>query len=275
MMREITPADRPALLAFLRRHEAQSMFPLVNLSSLSGVAMRAWVAEDGGKIAGMVGLTETGFVMPQWQDGDWTAAAVPLRGQRIGGLIGPAQQVQALKQALGLAAKELRHDREEPGFTLDLTALQMPEVTGRRLTPLTTADLDEVTLWRLAYNAETFGEPANGARDKAAAEVARWLKRGSHRLLWQDGRRVALTGFNAQLPEVVQIGGVFVPPALRRRGHARAAVALHLAEARAGGVRRAVLFAASAQAERAYRAIGFCPAGRMSLVFLHEPKVLP
>jgi predicted GNAT family acetyltransferase len=61
---------------------------------------------------------------------------------------------------------------------------------------------------------------------------------------------------------------------LRNRGYARQAVALHLAEARASGVRRAVLFAASEPAERAYRALGFQPAGRMSIVLLLEPEVV-
>lgn len=49
------------------------------------------------------------------------------------------------------------------------------------------------------------------------------------------------------------------------------AVALHLAEARASGVARAVLFAASDAAACAYRAIGFQPAEPFTLFLLATP----
>lgn len=274
MMREAAPADRAALLAFLRSHESSSMFPLVNLTTVSGVPTRAWVAGENTQVTGFLGLTETGFVMPQLPFGDWPQAAKALSGSRIGGLIGPAEQVQALKRALDLDPEDLVHDRQEPGFVLSLADLQPPDAKGCTLRCLAEADLPTVIPWRVAYNAETFGQP-DDAFDTATREVGAWLKRDSHRVLWQGDRPVALTGFNARLPEVVQIGGVYVPPDLRSQGHARRAVALHLAEARGEGVRRAVLFAASAPAERAYRAIGFQPSGRMSIVLLKSPKVLP
>lgn len=66
----------------------------------------------------------------------------------------------------------------------------------------------------------------------------------------------------------MQIGGVYTPPALRGRGHARAVIAASLLDARARGVRRAVLFTAGANAEAAYRALGFGATGRFGLVFL-------
>ena len=87
-----------------------------------------------------------------------------------------------------------------------------------------------------------------------------------------DGKPVAMTGFNARLPEVVQIGGVYTPPELRGNGYAKLAVALHLIEARTAGATRAVLFAASESAARAYIAIGFQPAGQFSLLLFTNPK---
>jgi predicted GNAT family acetyltransferase len=80
-----------------------------------------------------------------------------------------------------------------------------------------------------------------------------------------------MTGFNATLPEIVQIGGVYTPADLRGRGYARRAVALHLAEARGKGTARAVLFAANDAAARAYRAIGFQPAVPFTLFLLSTP----
>ncbi|MGL4279266.1 MAG: GNAT family N-acetyltransferase, partial [Albidovulum sp.] len=97
-----------------------------------------------------------------------------------------------------------------------------------------------------------------------------YLARDSHRILERNGIPVATTGFTAELSGVVQIGGVYTLPDLRGRGYARAAVALHLAEGRQKGIRRALLFAANAAAARAYQAIGFRPNVWMAMI-LYRP----
>ena len=74
----------------------------------------------------------------------------------------------------------------------------------------------------------------------------------------------------AQL-DLVQIGGVYTPPGLRGQGHARRAVALHREEARAEGIRTAILFASGAAACRAYEAIGFERIGSYALSILRKP----
>src|SRR5438552_2962199 len=74
---------------------------------------------------------------------------------------------------------------------------------------------------------------------------------GDHWLLEDRGEPLSYTAFNARLPDIVQVGGVWTPPALRGRGYARCAVAGSLLEARAGGARRAILFTSSASAARA------------------------
>jgi predicted GNAT family acetyltransferase len=109
------------------------------------------------------------------------------------------------------------------------------------------------------------------ARAKAEVDIASYMAQDSHRLLLHEGRPVALTGFNATLPGMVQIGGVYTPAPLRGRGYARRAVALHLAEAHAKGATRAVLFAASDAAARAYQAIGFRGAQDFTLFLLATP----
>jgi predicted GNAT family acetyltransferase len=143
------------------------------------------------------------------------------------------------------------------------------------LAPAAAAPLDLVIQWRAAAMVETQGMPPDEAPAKAAKDVRAWLDADSHRVLLHDGRPVALTGFNAILPEIVQIGGVYTPPDLRGRGYARQAVALHLADVRAGGTTRAVLFAATPAAVRAYRAIGFQPAADVALVLFRQPATLP
>ena len=68
---------------------------------------------------------------------------------------------------------------------------------------------------------------------------------------------LAMTGCNAQLPHITQVGGEYTPPDLRGLGYARRALALHLARMREAGVGQTTLFSASDMAARAYRAIGF------------------
>jgi predicted GNAT family acetyltransferase len=80
------------------------------------------------------------------------------------------------------------------------------------------------------------------------------------------GDLVSLSGFNATLPDMVQLGGIYTPPALRGRGYAKAAVAGSLLAARERGAERAVLFTSTASAARSYEGIGFRRAGDYCLV---------
>lgn len=268
-LRPATAADQPAILAHLRAHEASSIFPLANMVGTGPSPQQLWVAEHG---EGVVALGQSGFLMAQWPGLDPRRVLAALSGQRLSALIGPTDQVEPLLTALGLKA---RHYSREPLCTLALNRLILPPADDTRLEPLTPEDAEPVVAMRMAYDAETMVQPPQGARAKAEADVARWLGQGSHRLLWRAGQRVALTGLNARLADVVQVGGVFTPPALRSQGLARRAVAYHLAEARAAGALRAVLFAASEAALRAYKAIGFAQIGWMSLALLDRTVVLP
>ena len=91
-----------------------------------------------------------------------------------------------------------------------------------------------------------------------------------HFLLMDGDIPLTMTGFNPRLPDIVQIGGVYTPPAWRGRGLARRALALHLAQVQATGVQRSTLFAVSAVAARACRALGFREIGAWSLIVLAE-----
>ncbi len=83
------------------------------------------------------------------------------------------------------------------------------------------------------------------------------------------GTIVATTAFNAQIPEMVQVGGVYTPPASRGRGYARCVVAGSLLDARADGTAdRAILFTPNPAAARAYEAIGFRRISDYALVML-------
>jgi RimJ/RimL family protein N-acetyltransferase len=255
------------------------MFPLSNLAQhgMAGRhprAMRFWGL--GEPLEAVLGVTKEGMVLPQVPPAGAGRAAEALAGERVLGILGEATQVAALRRAIGLAGVPARMDEEELLFTLDLRDLRMPEVAGLRLGPLSEAPRDLVIGWRADYAREALGW-TKGAEAQAEADITAELAGGQHRVLWREGEPVACTGFNARLLSIVQVGGVWTPPDLRGQGLARAAVALHLVEARAEAVgRRAILFSASEATARAYRALGFREIGRFTLlVFWEGQEVRP
>lgn len=265
--------------ALLRRHVKSSMFLLGNLlnhglNSCARHGLELWVTKAP---QGVFAITNSGMLLmqaPEAAAADWRAAARLPGARRVAGASGDAAQLRSFLRAAGLAGAPARMDEDEPGFRLDLGDLLPPDCSGYQLRPLADAPRGTVTAWRCAYLTEVLGTPESQAESIAADDIGRYLERGSHRMLYEGTRPVAMTGFNAEVPGAVQVGGVYTPPALRGLGHARRAVALHLAEARARGVQQAVLFAASAAAARAYRAIGFQPAGAYGLVLFEPAQTL-
>ena len=72
----------------------------------------------------------------------------------------------------------------------------------------------------------------------------------------------------------MQVGGVFVPPAHRGRGHGGAIVAAQLQELQKTGTQTAILFAANNVAARAYERIGFRHIGTYALAMLEAPLII-
>ena len=258
-----TEADRAAIETLLGARPELAMFPLANLAAhgMAGGherAMTFWLDGDA-----VLGVTDEGMAMPLWPDGFEAARlAAALSGHALMGCAGPAGPVRALLSALSLTDAPARLSEDEPQFLLSLSGMVVPDGPGT-LAPLA-ADVDTAAAWRLAYDREL--HVGAGTIDAARAEVERWIAADSHRFLMIDGRPAAMTGFNAALPDIVQVGGVFTPPEARCRGLARRAVALHLAEARAAGATRATLFAASDAAVACYAPLGFRRIGDYALV---------
>lgn len=233
-MRKAGPGDLAAVEAFLLQHADAAMFPLDNL--------RAHGLEDGD------------FGSPH------------AHAQRIWMLDdGPSGVLAVTRGGMLMPVPPVGGDAErfaEVLAGLDITGAVGPVSQLRAL----------LVGWRADYHREILGTPADRMVGQAGAEIDACIARDSHRVLVVEGRPVAMTAFNAMLTEIVQIGGVYTPPALRNRGYARLAVTLHLAEPAVRGVRRAVLFAASCAAARAYRGIGFQPAGSVALVVFDGPQ---
>ena len=298
-VRILEPDDQAALEAFCLPRIATSMFLLSN-SRAAGLVDRgerfqgtyAGAFSSGAfgaapQCIGVVAHCWNKMLIPQASDhlDELWRAAVRASGRPIGGAIGPADQVSAMVEAWHAEgwAVDVRLDQQERLYVLPLDELRVPEalragrLRGRRVTA---ADLDLVTRWEAAFEVESLNEE-HGPRllESARASVERKRKDGH---LWlveartaAGGQPVAVSGFNAALREAVQIGPVYTPPELRRRGYARAVVASSLLDARAEGVQTAILFTGKENlpAQKAYTALGFRHVGVFRLVLLKTPIV--
>lgn len=277
MIREAVATDIPALSKFLRQHSDPSMFLRSNLqdfglgNTVDPFAMRYFLYETAGQIAGVGAICNNTMVMVQAPFG------LPEIASHIGKILGPipkpmgmlgdAGQVEQLRALLGLSNTSGTLDDVEPLFKLDLEDLIIPDITKQVLAAPQPDDMDILHQWSHEYSIEAL-KRSNTEKTKTEAyqDADNRTKLDKLRILFDDGKPVAQTAFNAVLPDMVQVGGVYTPPTLRGRGYARRAVALHLAEARANGVKKAILFSANDYASAAYRAVGFQQIGEFTLV---------
>ncbi|NDV02063.1 GNAT family N-acetyltransferase [Pseudoroseicyclus tamaricis] len=276
------PADIPEVEAFLDARLPRAMFPRANLAhyglatggpQMHRHAMRFWLRREDGTLTDVLGATREGFLLPACPTGPWEAAAEALRGEEVGALIGPEEEVRPLRKALGLQDVPGELDEVQPHFLLSLEDLQIPEGPGG-IVPFAEGPEAVLVGWMRDYFAETLGTPLDLAAIEARRAVQAAAEAESHVVLMDGETPLAMAGLNARLPGIVQVGGVYTPPALRGRHHARRAVALHLAEAKGRGVREATLFAAGPPAIAAYKALGFRRIGRWTLCRFAAPQVI-
>jgi predicted GNAT family acetyltransferase len=175
----------------------------------------------------------------------------------------------------------MRLQSHEGLYALPLEALRVPAPLAGgqwRCRRARVDDLDLLVEWRVGYTVDTDAQEDGPAlRAASRQDIERGLAERASWVLAVDGVPVAYQQFNAMLPDVVQVGGVWTPPALRSRGYARAVVAGSLLAARAEGVRRGVLFTGETNvaAQRAYAALGFARVGDWALLFLRTPTRPP
>ncbi len=279
-LRVLGPGDEAALTAFLAPRADSSLFLISNLA-------RAGIIDTGaplsatyvgrfadGDLAGVVAHCWNGNMLVQAPAGvrEMALFAAAQTGRRVAGFVGPWEQALAARQAPEFRHRPIAHEPHERLYALALNELRPPEplvrgdVLCRRARM---AELDQLAAWRVAYSIETLGEnDCAELRARASDTIARGIAASEEFVLEQDGALVAMTGFNAGINGVVQIGGVWTPMALRKRGYARAAVAGQLSIVRAEGAHRAVLFTQNANmpAQRAYESIGFAQIGEFGLI---------
>ena len=277
-IRVLTPADETALEAFLATRRDSSMFLRSN-ARRGGLDYRGEPyqgvycgAVDGGELRAVMAHYWNGMLLMQAprRAGDLARATVAASGRTVTGLAGPIAQVPVARAALGLEDAPTKTDGGDWMYGLDLADLAVPAALARGdviCRPPLPEERHTLCEWRIAYDIELLGaSDTPEARRYSAEFLDRQIAESNAWVLLDGGRLVSLSGFNATLPDMVQLGGIYTPPDLRGLGYAKAAVAGSLVAARERGASRAVLFTSTASAARSYEGIGFRRTGDYCLV---------
>lgn len=278
--RPIEIFDRPQLDAFLLEHRDSSVFLRSNLER-SGLQYQprplhaTWVGEfRDQQLIGVMAHCWNGMLLVQAPEsvGHLARACVDYSRREVCGFCGPLQQVRDARLALQLDNAPAAMDEDEALYGLDLTDIIIPEIlrTGTiTVRPPLAQERDLLCAWRLAYDIETLGSTDTPeTQERSSRTLDTQIADGNAWVAIEGGRPVSLSAFNAALPDIVQLGGIYTPPGLRGRGYARAAVAASLLAAQQRGVTRAVLFTSNSSAARSYEAVGFRRLGDFGLVLL-------
>ena len=280
--RALDESDRTGIRGFLEEHRDTSMFLRSNLDR-SGISYRpepfhaSWMgAYRGRELVGVVAHCWNGMLLLQAPKsaGELVRACVESSGRPVTGFSGPLDQVREARNALDLSTAPAATEADETLYGLDISNLVIPESLKRGAVsarPPLPQERDLLCNWRFAYDIETLGSPESSeTQDRSARTLDLQIAEGNAWVAVERGRPVSLSAFNAALPDIVQLGGIYTPPELRGRGYAKAAVAASLLAARERGVTRAVLFTSNPSAARCYEALGFQRLGDFGLVLLHE-----
>ena len=279
-IRILDNSDHPKLEAFLHGHMDSSMFLRSNALRVGLVYRDSpfhalyYGAIEGERLIGVVAHAWTGMVLLQCPGDldELVRRCIMSSGRKVTGFAGPADQVRRAQIALNLADAPAKMAEEEWLYALDLAELKIPELLTNgsiHCRPPVPEERDLLCEWRSAYDVETLGSTdSEETRNRASAALDRQIAEGNAWVAVRNGIPVSLSAFNATLPDIVQLGGVYTPPEHRGRGYAKAAVAASLIAARQRGASRAVLFTSNPSAARSYEAIGFRRLGDYGLVLL-------
>jgi len=271
----LQPGDEELLKAFLSQHVNTSMFLRSNLQAAGLVDgnqrfQGTYVAAiENEKIQAVAAHYWNGMIVvqaPVYLE-EVMGAVVEKSNRAISGITGEAGQVKLTRKALQLENRQTQLNENEILFSLALDKLQIPpaltsgKVKCRHPLP---EELELLTQWRVAYCVETLGDietPNLVAKCRRGIESSQAQAR--HWVLIAENNLAAYSAFNAGLPDIVQIGGVYTPPTLRGRGYAKCVLAGALLDAKSQGAYKALLFTSenNLAAQALYRRLGFQETG--------------
>ncbi|MEO0918336.1 MAG: GNAT family N-acetyltransferase [Pseudomonadota bacterium] len=281
MMREATSDDIDLIEAHLAQFPATTMFLRGNLLA-HGVgwsdhphSTRYFISTAPPHLQAVFGVTQGGYLLAEASkapDLSFAEFADHVPALAAHGMTGDAVSVERTLRALGLVDASFQMLTDEPLMQLDLVDLPEATMSLRRATEADRALLSD---WFIGYELDS-GIAANEAQVRKHLEqrIEFALARDTTVRIGLDvqGAPCAMAALNSRVADIVQVGGVFVPRHSRSQGLGRRVTAALLREAFQDGARKAVLFAASVCAERAYRAIGFETIGTYRIALFSVPE---
>lgn len=273
------------LSSWLNNYQETTMFIRNNLYHSGIIFQNApfhgeyYGAYKDGQLNGVLAHYWNGNVMMQAADLSILSALVDAfkrkRTRPIAGILGENSQAGFVINKLDLSPDLFAVNYEEKLFLLDLDKLIIPDaIYAYNCTLKTVQDckIETIQEWLIAYHIEALGADAhNPELEKSIiAEIQNKQLSQNRWVLFVNNSPVSLCGFNANLPDIVQLGPVFTPVSLRNKGFARVAVYLCLKQAAMKQVKRALLFTNDNSAIRAYQSLGFQEIGKYRLGLLFQ-----
>ena len=282
MIRKAVATDVQAIERYLAGYPETSMFLRNNLH-LYGIdrssaphASQYWIDLKEGEICSVVGKSNNGYMMVQAPaathapNGFWSEVATLMQGLVVRGMTGVPAQVDAAFAALGLRDAAFLVNKDEPLYHIWLKDVKSGPVEMRLAT---LEDVDLLAQWFEGYTLDTgLTRSRTEAAQDAKVRANQAVNNPDVMVLIEDDLPVAMAGINARVADMVQIGGVYTPPATRGQGMARRAVAGLLA--RQKGIEQSILFAADEPAARAYEGIGYRQIGTYRVAMLTQAQTI-
>ena len=286
MITDVSEADLPAVKAFLERVPETSLFLLSNIRAFGTRLSESMYSgnlkgvKQGGELAAVFCLTRGGSLLAQAAGRCDLAAEIVSASRKekipIRGVLGEWDVSRAIWDVLRAdgSVKETVASREVMyRLKVDRARLDGPlaPLTVRMMGP---ADHDQWEQLSGDFLKEV-GLPALGERDQRMAAFIRSAGLGHWWGGFEGDRLVSIIGVIALHESTAQIGGVFTPRELRRRGYSRAVLAQLLKDAREiHHLDRIFLFTGeeNTAARTLYESIGFERFGHFRL-FFGEPRL--
>lgn len=280
-------SDKEITINFLMKRAYSSMFLLNNIHQ-AGLEYTGqlftgdyWAAfNEAGQILGVLGHFWDSGLMAQAPKQKVLQSLITHFTQNVkrpvAGVVGDSEQAAHILRKLNLQGQAFSINRTEGLYQLSLADMETSAVARNdRLKVIRSSEMEAALLfeWLKAYELEAFGGEASEVYDEYIKGRVEKMTKSDRAWALLDGETpVSLSGFNAVLPKIVQVGPVWTPPEYRNKGYARVLVALTLQAAKQRGVDQSVLFTDNPAAVKAYEAIGFRQNGNFHLALLKKPQ---
>ncbi len=288
IIRKLTQQDYQVFDTFLKPPTPTSVFLRSNAKkagliyqSNQDYSAHYYGAFDDENLQGVMALCWNGSILTQVFNlsvlkklYDFAVNDQPTFGVKV--VLAPKDQTDKFLQWLQIDQDNISLSVTETAFYLDLDQLQIPSKLVQSEWEYRLATMEDMPIllpWNMGYAVEALGSNPISIDEKneMAKDIASKIALSEMFVLTVSGELVSQAKYNATLPDVVQIGGVWTPPLQRRVGYARGVVAGALIEAKKHQVEKAILFARNPFAIRCYEKLGFEAVARYHLTICKTP----